>query len=86
MVGHPAEGMAREMAGLSAKRTAAQARRRVPCDAKSRKGVPCRNTSEPGRPRCKYHGGMSTGPRTPEGRARIAEAQRRRWQGQKPRR
>jgi len=42
-------------------------------------GHPCRNTPEPGRTRCKWHGGMSTGPRTVEGRERIAEAQRRRW-------
>jgi len=39
----------------------------------------CRNIPEPGRTRCKWHGGMSTGPRTVEGRDRIAEAQRRRW-------
>jgi hypothetical protein len=35
--------------------------------------------SEAGRRRCKFHGGLSTGPKTAEGRARIAEAQRRRW-------
>ncbi len=29
--------------------------------------------------RCKLHGGKSTGPRTAEGRARIAAAQRSRW-------
>ena len=29
--------------------------------------------------RCRFHGGGSTGPRTVEGRARIAEAQRARW-------
>jgi hypothetical protein len=28
---------------------------------------------------CRFHGGLSTGPRTAEGKARIAEAQRRRW-------
>ncbi len=32
-----------------------------------------------GKRRCRFHGGMSTGPRTKAGRARIAEAQRRRW-------
>ncbi|WP_420026550.1 HGGxSTG domain-containing protein [Fuscovulum ytuae] len=47
--------------------------------AKTRKGEPCRNNSESGKRRCKFHGGMSTGPRTEEGRARIAEAQRARW-------
>ena len=56
------------------------ARARVRCGAKTRRGTPCRSLSEPGRRRCKFHGGKSTGPRTPEGRARIAEAQRRRWE------
>lgn len=54
-------------------------RRRCQCEARTRKGTPCRNKSEPGRRRCKFHGGMSTGPKTPEGKARIAEAQRARW-------
>jgi len=53
---------------------------RVTCGAKTRKGLPCRAKSEPGRKRCKFHGGMSTGPKTAEGKARIAEAQRRRRQ------
>lgn len=57
-----------------------RARLRVTCGAKTtRKGSPCRNKSEPGRKRCKFHGGRSTGPRTSEGRERIAEAQRQRW-------
>jgi len=55
-------------------------RLRVLCGAKTtRKGTPCKNMSEPGRRRCKFHGGMSTGPKTAEGRERIAEAQRQRW-------
>ena len=49
------------------------------CGAKTRSGTPCRAKPLPGKTRCKFHGGMSTGPRTTEGRARIAEAQRRRW-------
>lgn len=53
---------------------------RVPCLAKTRKGHPCKNKSEAGRMRCKFHGGMSTGPRTTEGKARVAAAQRLRWQ------
>ncbi len=56
-----------------------QATRRVKCGAKTRKGNPCRNESEPGKRRCKFHGGKSTGAKTPEGKARIAEAQRQRW-------
>ena len=55
------------------------ARRRVRCGARTRKGTPCRNKSEPGKRRCKFHGGLSTGARTPEGIERIREAQRRRW-------
>ena len=56
---------------------------RVRCGAKTRKGTPCRAQSEPGRRRCKLHGGLSTGPKTVEGRRRIAEAQRRRWTARK---
>lgn len=54
-------------------------RPRVPCGAKTRKGTECRALSEPNRRRCRFHGGLSTGPKTEAGRARIAEAQRRRW-------
>ena len=61
-------------------RTARRAARvRVRCGARTRKGTACRNLSESGKRCCKFHGGRSTGPRTPEGRERIAEAQRRRW-------
>ena len=63
------------------RRAAHAARRRVVCGARTRKGTPCRNKSEPGRRRCKFHGGMSTGARTPGGIERIREAQRRRWAG-----
>jgi hypothetical protein len=49
------------------------------CCAKTRAGVPCITRVVPGKRRCRFHGGLSTGPRTTEGRARIAEAQRRRW-------
>lgn len=49
------------------------------CGAKTRKGTTCSAKPIPGKARCKFHGGLSTGPKTPEGRARIAEAQRRRW-------
>ena len=41
--------------------------------------VPCQMRPIPWSHRCRLHGGLSTGPRTAEGRARIAEAQRRRW-------
>lgn len=60
------------------------------CGARCRDGSPCRapvvwdrkanrprNRRGPGR--CRRHGGLSTGPNTPEGKARIAAAQRKRW-------
>lgn len=49
------------------------------CGAKTRKGTPCRAKPLPDKTRCRFHGGLSTGPKTLEGRERIAEAQRRRW-------
>ena len=55
-------------------------RRLLPlCGAKTQAGGSCRMKVIPGKQRCKFHGGMSTGPKTPEGRARISEAQKRRW-------
>ena len=55
-----------------------------PCGARTRSGGTCR--ARPWRPRdavlprngrCRMHGGLSTGPRTPEGKARTAAAARR---------
>lgn len=63
----------------ASRENARRARLRVLCGAETRKGCPCRNKSEPGKLRCKFHGGKSTGARTPEGIARIVEAQQRRW-------
>jgi hypothetical protein len=55
--------------------------------ARSRGGQPCQappvldaETRLPRNGRCKLHGGKSTGPRTPAGRRRIEEAQRKRWE------
>ena len=46
--------------------------RRVPCGAKRhRNGQPCQALSEPGKRRCRFHGGRSTGPQTPDGKARA---------------
>ena len=59
------------------------ARLRIICGAKTRQGGQCRKKSEPGKRRCKFHGAKSTGAKTPEGIARIAEAQRRRWASMK---
>lgn len=61
------------------KRRASNTKPPIVCGAKTRRGNPCRLKAEPGKLRCKFHGGKSTGPRTQEGRKRISEAQRRRW-------
>ena len=43
------------------------------CGAKNRKGTPCRCPAM-ANGRCRLHGGLSTGPKTPEGIARIRRA------------
>lgn len=43
------------------------------CGAKTRSGDPCRR-SPMANGRCRLHGGLSTGPKTPEGRERIRRA------------
>jgi hypothetical protein len=49
------------------------------CGAKTRKGGRCKCTPEIGKMRCKFHGGLSTGPKTAEGKAKVAFAQKKRW-------
>lgn len=66
----------RQLEALRQREAQRAAQARVICGAKTRAGKSCRNKSEPGRKRCKFHGGKSTGPKTAEGKARIAEAQR----------
>ena len=44
------------------------------CLAKTRRGTECQRPAITGAGRCRLHGGRSTGPRTEEGRARIAAA------------
>ena len=53
--------------------------RNKPCGARTRAGQPCRRKGLGKGGRCPNHGGMSTGPRTPEGRARISTALKARW-------
>ena len=48
------------------------------CGARTRAGHACNRKTLPGE-RCRNHGGCSTGPTTPEGKLRIAAAQRLRW-------
>ena len=45
------------------------------CGAKTRKGTACQKPPLRGKTRCRLHGGLSTGPKTPEGKPRIAAAQ-----------
>jgi hypothetical protein len=53
-------------------------RKKTCCGARNRRGTACQAKAlENGR--CKFHGGMSTGPKTPEGRARISAAVKDRW-------
>ena len=44
------------------------------CGAKTRSGKPCEKFPLAGKRRCRLHGGLSTGPKTVEGRGRIAAA------------
>jgi hypothetical protein len=45
------------------------------CLSRTRSGGLCQRAGSPKNGRCHLHGGNSTGPRTEEGRARIAAAQ-----------
>ncbi len=55
-----------------------QKRERGLCGAKCRTGEPCTMRVVIGKRRCRLHGGLSTGARTSDGRARLAESNRRR--------
>lgn len=46
--------------------------RGLACSAKTRKGTPCKRTDLYLSGRCKFHGGMSTGPKTAEGKTKVA--------------
>ena len=50
------------------------------CGAKTKTGEPCDEPVVPGKPRCRAHGGLSTGPKTEEAGERIKGEQCRRWQ------
>jgi hypothetical protein len=65
--------------GLKGDRSPLPRKDRPVCGARNRQGKPCAVRVEPGKARCRFHGGLSTGPKTAAGRARIAAAQRRRW-------
>jgi len=44
------------------------------CFARTRSGKPCQKHPIAGRTRCRLHGGLSTGPKTPEGKAACVAA------------
>ena len=46
----------------------------VRCLAKTRRGTECQRAAYKRNGRCRLHGGLSTGARTPEGLQRISEA------------
>ena len=53
--------------------------KRVVCGGRRRSdGRPCEALSVPGKRRCKWHGGCSTGPRTSEGKAKVTANLRKR--------
>ena len=68
-----------ELARLAKSRAQRLLLARVRCNAKTRKGTPCKALSCPGKRRCKFHGGRSTGPKTQAGRDAISRAQKARW-------
>lgn len=61
--------------------------RQSTCGAENRKGTLCKNKPVDGKKRCKFHGGLSTGPRTAAGKARVQAALirgYRKWFNSKP--
>src|SRR5262245_30069322 len=52
---------------------------RAHCGARTRKGTACIAPTQVNG-RCRMHGGLSTGPKTENGRRRIADAVRKRWE------
>ncbi len=49
------------------------------CGSQTRRKTPCQRKAL-ANGRCANHGGLSSGPKTPDGRRRISEVQRARWQ------
>ena len=72
--------MARDPAWKSLLRMLERDRLRSQCGAKTRAGEPFKNPPATlWKSRCELHGETLDRPRTAEGRARIAEVQRKRW-------
>ena len=45
----------------------------IRCSAKTRRGTACQKLPIKGKRRCRLHGGLINGPKTAEGRAKIAQ-------------
>jgi hypothetical protein len=58
--------------------------RSIPCSATTRTGAPCKITDLYRNGRCKFHGGASTGPRSPEGLERAVANLLLRWTPKPP--
>lgn len=56
--------------------------RGLTCGAKTRTGTPCKLTSIYSNGRCKFHGGLSTGPKTKAGKKRVAQNFKRKAHGE----
>lgn len=67
-----------EPSGRHRLRRWAEPKVRERCRAHNRRGEPCHAHALPGKAVCKHHGGLSTGPKTAEGRQAIADSNRRR--------
>ncbi len=53
-------------------------RRKIMCGARTRRGTACQAKALKNG-RCRNHGGLCTGPKTAEGKERVAAAARHRW-------
>ena len=49
-------------------------RQKIKCEARTRSGGSCQMKVVTGKKRCRLHGGLSTGPKTTEGKKRSLEA------------
>lgn len=74
------EAMATQVAACRARITAQMRRelrevnRSLKCGARTRDGGKCQMRPEDGKDRCRLHGGLSTGPKTEEGKRRSLAA------------
>jgi hypothetical protein len=64
---------ARDLEVARFRREQRQRKNRAKCGARTRDGTPCQATVVFLRARCRLHGGLSTGPKTIEGKAVVAK-------------